>query len=255
MNEEGCSFASSDPGARSRCVRRYSFRAKRTASRSLARRAQGFNPVHSRTRDGIREILLFVFLSFFWYASPLCRSLSRTKDDRITVEGQRGGEGFRLAILFRTTTPLLENRVTYRRIISLRVINRVPNPRGAKRASATRVPPKPVPPRRDVTASQATCTPWVSATARRTSTNTPRSTPRMNSRRTATSTKVTYCTGRPRSPVSSVLVHSPSTWLPPCKFAIFLHREREREKSRREIKRRRTKGENFCRTKCFSKHE
>ena len=142
----------------------------------------------------------------------MCRSLSRrTKDDRITVEGQRGGEGFRLAILFRTTTPLLENRVTYRRIISLRVINRVPNPRGAKRASATRVPPKPVPPRRDVTASQATCTAWVSATARRTSTNTPRSTPRMNSSRTATSTKVTYCTGRPRSPVSSVLVHSPST--------------------------------------------
>ena len=31
---------------------------------SRASRA-GFNPVHSRTRDGIREILLFVFLSFF----------------------------------------------------------------------------------------------------------------------------------------------------------------------------------------------
>ena len=164
----------------------------------------------SDARRNSRNIIICFFV-FFLIRFAFVFSLSRrTKDDR-TVEGQRGGEGFRLAILFRTTTPLLENRVTYRRIISLRVINRVPNPRGAKRASATRVPPKPVPPRRDVTASQATCTPWVSATARRTSTNTPRSTPRMNSSRTATSTKVTYCTGRPRSPVSSVLVHSPST--------------------------------------------
>lgn len=118
--------------------------------------------------------------------------------------------------------------------------NRVPNPRVAKPVSATRVPPKPVPPRRDATVRLATSTPWASATARRTSTNTPRSTYRKNSRRTATSTKVTCCTGRLRSPVSSVPVRSPSTWLPPCK-------KFEREKGRR--------GENFCRTKCFSKQE
>lgn len=124
--------------------------------------------------------------------------------------------------------------------------HRVPKPRVAKPVSATRAPPKPVPPRRDATARLATSTPWASATARRTSTNTPRSTYRKNSRRTATSTKVTCCTGRLRSPVSSVPVRSPSTWLLPCKLA-YRRKRKERGKWRR--------GENFCRTKCFSKQE
>jgi len=145
----------------------------------------------------------YLFLSFF-------DTLVLIEEDKRRSHEKEKGAGKDFVSRF-FSGPHHSKTVTYRRIISLRVTNRVPNPRGAKRASATRVPPKPVPPRRDVTASKATCTPWVSATARRTSTNTPRSTPRMNSSRTATSTKVTYCTGRPRSPVSSVLVHSPST--------------------------------------------
>lgn len=57
--------------------------------------------MHSRTRDGIREIL-FVFV-FFWYACPY-----RGGQKTIAREGKGGGEGFRLAILFRTAP--LENR-------------------------------------------------------------------------------------------------------------------------------------------------
>lgn len=207
----------------------------------------------STTRDRFR--ILFYFLRvFIWYA-PLRPSSYRggsilleeavqktTKSVLPLSWGKKRKIKYRFVVVCLLWATTLTTTITDKidDIFSSLHHNRVPNPRVAKPVSATRVPPKPVPPRRDATVRLATSTPWASATARRTSTNTPRSTYRKNSRRTATSTKVTCCTGRLRSPVSSVPVRSPSTWLPPCK-------KFEREKGRR--------GENFCRTKCFSKQE
>lgn len=207
----------------------------------------------STTRDRFR--ILFYFLRvFIWYA-PLRPSSYRggsilleeavqktTKSVLPLSWGKKRKIKYRFVVVCLLWATTLTTTITDKIDDNFSSLhhNRVPNPRVAKPVSATRVPPKPVPPRRDATVRLATSTPWASATARRTSTNTPRSTYRKNSRRTATSTKVTCCTGRLRSPVSSVPVRSPSTWLPPCK-------KFEREKGRR--------GENFCRTKCFSKQE